>query len=236
MLNAEIGVGCGGSADGCGGSGDCLKAPDFCIKRHDTRPSFKISVSDCDGVLDLTDENLALEASMWFEAKLKSNISNSATTIQFADNVGFDQISIGDVIVTSHPRNSEKMLVTAIDENVKSVSVQRGYSSTPSIPPMSQNWPKGTALKIFRFIDEPSEIESVFGDVTNLDGTTMNELLETFLVFNWEDVHTGLPGCYKMEFKLMRISPSTAEVEWTKRFPLSSDGFFINVVDSATSN
>ena len=93
MLNAEIGVGCGGSADGCGGSGGCSETPDFCIKRHDTRPAFRVSVSDCDGVLDLTDENLALEASMWFDTKIKSAINQSATVISFADNIG----EMGDI-------------------------------------------------------------------------------------------------------------------------------------------
>lgn len=230
MLNAEIGVGCGSSGD-CGGSGGCPKTPDFCIKRHDTRPSFKVSVSDCDGVLDLTDENLALEASMWFQAKLKTAVNQSATAISFADNIGFDQVLVGDIIVTDKVRNPEKMIVLSIDEVAKTITVQRGQNG--SIPQPIQ---RGSTLKVFRFIDFPSEIESVFGDVTNLDGTTVNELLDTFLVFNWEDDHTSLPGCYQMEFKLVRISPSTAEVEWTKRFPLSSDGFFINVVDSATSN
>lgn len=231
MLNAEIGVGCGGSADGCGGSGACPETPDFCIKRHDTRPSFRVSVSDCDGVLDLTDENLVLEASMWFETKIKSAINQSATVISFADNIGFNQVLVGDLIVTNSVRYPEKMVVSSIDEVAKTVTVQRGQNGSTAQP-----LGRGASLNVFRFVDSPAEIESVFGDITNLDGTVNNELLDTFLVFNWEGNQTSLPGCYRMEFKLMRISPSTADVEWTKRFPLGSPGFLINVVDSATSN
>ncbi|NBT57185.1 hypothetical protein EBT16_00215 [bacterium] len=231
MLNAEIGVGCGGSGDGCGGSGGCPETPDFCIKRHDTRPSFRVAVSDCDGVLDLTDENLVLEASMWFETKIKAAVNQSATVISFADNIGFDQVLVGDLIVTNRVRNPEKMLVSSIDEVAKTITVQRGRNGTTS-----QSLARGASLNIFRFVDSPAEIESVFGEVTQVDGTVTNELLDTFLVFNWTDQQTSLPGCYRMEFKLLRISPTTAEVEWTKRFPLGLPGFVINVVDSATSN
>lgn len=231
MLNAEIGVGCGGSADGCGGSGGCSETPDFCIKRHDTRPAFRVSVSDCSGVLDLTDENLALEASMWFETKIKSAINQSATVISFADNIGFDQVLVGDLIVTDKVRNPENMVVSSIDELAKTVTVQRGQNGSAAQP-----MARGASINIFRFTDSPAEIESVFGDITNVDGNVTNELLDTFLVFNWEGNQTSLPGCYRMEFKLLRISPGTADVDWTKRFPLGSSGFVINVVDSATSN
>lgn len=231
MINADIGVGCGGSSGGCGDSGGCPDTPDFCIKRHDTRPSFRVSVSDCDGVVNLTDENLALEASMWFVAKLKTAVDQSATTLYFADNIGFDQVLVGDLIVMDRARSPEKMIVTSINETTKAVTVQRGSAGTTAQP-----WAKGGSLKIFRFVDSPAEIESVFGDVTQVDGTTTNELLDTFLVFNWSSNQTELPGCYRMEFKLVMVSPSTAGIEWTKRFPLNSEGFLINVVDSATSN
>lgn len=229
MLNADLGVGCS-SSGGCNSANGCSKTPDFCIKRNDTRPSFRISVSDCDGVVDLTDENLVLEASMWFETKLKNNIENSATVIQFADNIGFDQILIGDVIIVSRPRNPERMLVTAIDESAKSVTVQRGYSSSSA-----QVWPKGTSLKIFRFLDAPADIESVFDDVTQLDGSVQNELVETFMVFNWQNNHTSLSGCYFFEFKLIMISNSS-DVLWTKRTPMNDNGFLINIIDSSTPN
>ncbi len=231
MLNADLGVGCNSSGGCNNNTNGCSRISDFCIKRNDTKPSFKIAVSDCDGVVDLTDENLVLEASMWLESKLKANIDNSATTIQFADNIGFDQVSVGDIVIAASPRNSEKMLILSIDETAKSITVQRGYS----LPPSAQPWQKGTALKIFKFLDEPAEIESVFEDVTQIDGSVQNELVETFMVFNWQNNQTNLAGCYLLEFKLIMIS-GLGDVVWTKRTPMSENGFLINIIDSSTPN
>lgn len=225
MLNANIGVGCNNNTSGCSGSG-CPKIPDFCIKRNDTRPAFKISMTDCDGVVDLTDENLALEASMWFDAKLKTAIDSSDLIISFADNIGFDQVMIGDIILTGRARSPEKMVVTSIDEINKTIEIERAQYST-----VAQDWAKGTSLKVFRFFNQPGQIESVFDDVTDVEGTTTNQLVETFLVFNWDAVDTSLPGCYWFEFKLMMMSG--ADVEWTKRMPLV-DAWMINVIDSPT--
>lgn len=229
MLNADLGVGCN-SSGGCQGSGNCPRTPDFCIKKNDTRPIFQVSFSDCDGAVELDNENIVVEASMFFKAKLKSQISNSSTTLSFADNIGFDQILIGDLIVVDKPRNSEKMLVVSIDESSKSFTVQRGYSSSPSIPSMPQSWSKGTNLKIFRFIDETAQVESVFEDTTQVDGSILNELTDTILSFAFTSEHTSAPGCYWFEFKISRIMPENGEIDWIKTLPLS-DGFLVNVVD-----
>jgi hypothetical protein len=228
MYNAEVGVGCNPTQNRCQDSSGCPGTPDLCIKRHDGRPYFKVAVSDCDGVVDLTDENLVLEASMWFNAKLKANISPTDTDILFADSIGFNSVLVGDVISTNRPRNPEKMLVTSIDESSKSIIVERGYEGTTAQP-----WSKGDGLKIFRFRDQPAEIESVFSDLMQLDGTVTTELTDTFLVFKWSGNHTSLPGCYWLEFKLIMMS--SGGVDWTKRFPLSGEGFLISVVDSPTS-
>lgn len=230
MLNAEIGVGCG-SSGGCGDSGGCPQTPDFCMKRHDTRPSFRVSINDCGGAIDLTDQNLVLEASMWFDAKLKSSVEDDATVISFADNLGFEKVLVGDYIFVDRARSVEKMIVSSIDEVAKTVAVQRAQGGTTA-QPIS----KGTPLRIFRFVDSPAEIESVFEDVMRVDGDSVEELSDTVLVFNWSGNQTSLSGCYKMEFKLMMLSPSTAEIEWVKRFPANSEGFFINIIDSATTN
>jgi len=226
MYNADLGVGCNSSSDGCQ-SGGCSKTPDLCMKRHDTRPSLKISMEDCDGVVDLTDENLVLEASMWFDAKIKSAIDESSEVISFADGVGFDQVLVGDVIVMDRVRSPERMLVAGIDESSKLISVERAYDGTSA-----SSWPKGNALRAFRFMDASAAIESVYEDVTQVDGTTANELTETFLVFDWYANHTSMPGCYWLEFKLIMMSGQ--EVEWVKRLPLSSDGFLVSILDSPT--
>ena len=63
---------------------DCHGVPvdcaDFTIKRHDTRPVFKVDITDCDQPINLT--NLVVEVSMWVNAKLKLNITNLTSTIQ----------------------------------------------------------------------------------------------------------------------------------------------------------
>ncbi len=227
MKNFEVGVGCSSNSK-CSRS-NCNNANvDFCIKRGDSKPSFKVSVEDCDGVLDLTDENLVLEANMWFDAKLKSDIDSSVSSIMFADNIGFDQIKLGDVILTNRNRDPEKMLVVGIDESSKVINVQRAYDST-----ISSSWPKGSSLKIFRFIERPAEIESVFEEITNVDGTTSEELSDTFMVFNWDSEHTSISGCYWLEFKLIMMQGSS--ILWTKKTPLSKEGFFIRIINSPLS-
>ena len=224
MYNSEIGVGCSNASEcnsGCSSS-------DLCIKKGDTLPSLRVSMTDCDGVVDLTDSNLALEASMWFKAKTKAALSNSQDTIQLADNVGFDTIMIGDVIVTNRSRNREIMLVTGINESSKSISVTRGYEDS-----QEQSWSKGTELKIFRFRNQTATIESVFEESQSLNGEISNDLVDTFLVFKWDSNHTAMPGCYLLEFKLFKVDPDTAEVEWIKSIPLSKEGYLINVLDSS---
>lgn len=230
MLNAEIGVGCSGGHSNCQLNSLCPKTPDFCIKRNDTKPPFRISISDCDGVVDLTDENLVLEASMWLNSKLKNNISDTDANLYFADNLGFDQIAVGDVIVFDKPRNYEKLLIQSIDELNKSITVQRGHDGTAP-----KSWSKGTILKIFKFAGLSAQIESTYADVSKVDGTVTNELVDTSFVFNWTAEQTSLSGCYWFEFKLMNINPSSGDIDWVKSFPLSAEGFLISVLDSSVT-
>lgn len=225
MQNFELGVGCSQSGSPCRGS-DCASPPDFCIKRGDSKPPFRVAVEDCDGVVDLTDENLILEANMWFDAKLKSSIDALSTSIMFADNVGFDQVQVGDMILTGRIRNPEKMLVVSIDESSKTVQVERARDLT-----VADSWPKGTILKIFRFTDHPAEIQSVFEEVENLEGSVSEELSDTFMVFNWAPEHTAMPGCYWLEFKLIMMDGSS--ILWTKKTPLSKEGFVVRIANSS---
>jgi len=228
MLNFESGVGCGSASTPCGGQGDCPAPPDLCIKRHDTRPALKVSMSDCDGPVDLSSD-VAVEASMWFDAKLKSELSDSATVVRFADDIGFESVSVGDVISLAS-RSPELMLVSSIDEASKSVTVSRGHDGTAS-----RSWPKGSQASVFRFRDEPAQVESVFEDVESVEGSVSEELVDTLLVFDWSEGHTSVPGCYWVEFKIMGLDEG-GSVEWTKRVPLSPNGFMVRVVDSPTSS
>jgi len=230
MLKTELGVGCGSVSAGCDQAGDCPAPPDLCIKRHDTRPHFRVSLSDCDGPVELQEDGVTLEASMWFDAKLKADIDDSSVQLQFADNVGFDSVMVGDVISTSSVRSSESMLVTGVDEPSMSVQVSRGHEGTSP-----RSWKKGTALFVFRFRDEPAQIESVYEESEAVDGSVTESLVDTVLQFQWSGSQTSVPGCYWIEFKILKISPETGSVEWVKRVPLGSPGFMVRVVDSPTS-
>lgn len=248
-------MGCTANTTGCVDQFNCAdgSCPDFLIKRNDTKPEFKVKVEDCDGPIDLTD--LVLEASMWANGKLKTAMTPSVDYLSLADNIGFNQVMVGDVIVFSRPRQTEHMLVTAFDEDNYFIQVQRGYHGTTA-----QSWKKGQALKIIKFMNVPSTTLMNLEDVINTDGTTTSDVLtESFLVYNWQPTDTCLPGCYFLEFKLMKMAAPVAiaplsttpsfsnpslvdyhcglptNVEWIRRFPADSEGYKIKIYDSPTS-
>lgn len=245
------------SKDGCPSD----RCPDFTIKRHDTKPPFKVLVEDCNGALDLTDESLIVEVNIWAKAKLKKDIAEDDTYFQLADNIGFEQILVGDIIIMDRVRLPEHMLVIGFDENNKLVQVQRAYNGTSA-----SSWKKGTVLRSFRTMGASASIENVTGDITNEDGTTTTDvLLETYLVYEWEPQDVCTPGCYWLEFKLLKmeeedsvemlshdtisnISFTSSDlsysdfgcflgtgVEWVRRFPSESEGFLIKIEPSFTS-
>lgn len=234
------------------------QCPDFVIKRHDTKPDFQVNIGDCDGAFDLTDTSLVLEANMWANAKLKRAITADDTYFGFADNIGFNQVMVGDILVFDRVRLPEYMLVNAFDESNNLVQVIRGYNgSTPS------NWKKGAPIKIFRILNGQASINSVLGDLIQEDGTTLSDqLLQTLLVYEWSANDTCLPGCYWLEFKLLKMAeevgmlsisttpsftPSTFSssdfgcslatgIEWIRRFPLGSEGFLIKIENTSTGD
>lgn len=175
------------------------QCPDFVIRRHDTKPPLKIAVDDCDGPLVL--QGLVAEVNMWAKARLKAAITEDSEYFQLADNIGFEQVMQGDIIVMDRVRLPEHMLVTGFDEANKLVRVERGYrNTTPSA------WKKGNSMRIFRIMDAPAEIESAYQDVENVDGTTDRDVLtESFLVYEWSSEDVCLPGCYWLEFKLIKM-------------------------------
>jgi hypothetical protein len=232
------------SPPGCGTSnlcGECPPCPDFQIKRHDTKPPFKASVEDEKGdPFDLTD--LVLEASMWTNAKLKKDILAADTELQLVDNIGFDQIMAGDIMVADRVRSPEYMLITGFDETNKIIFVDRGFDGTTP-----DNWKKGTKLKIFRFMNSPATTEMVYEDVLQVDGTTLeDQLIESFLVYEWNPQDTCVPGCFWLEFKLLKLTtdptPSVTPVvcsigdgvEWVRRFPTCGE-YLIKICDSPTA-
>lgn len=195
--------------------------PDFIIKRHDTKPPFRVAIEDCSGSPseDLTGENIIAEVSMWSQARLKSDITSLDTYFALASNVGFDQMLVGDVIILDRVRRPEQMLVVGFDETNKLVEVERGYNETEA-----SAWDKGTAMKIFRVKDSPAIIERTYDDVINVDGTTSNDqLVGTYLSYDWQPNDTCVPGCYMLEFKLLQLvtPPSSISVITTDE---DSDG------------
>jgi hypothetical protein len=185
------------SKDGCPAG----VTPDFTLRRHDTMPDFKIRVEECDGE-PMNVQGLLVEVSMWAKAKLKKAITTDDTYFALADCIGFDQVMMGDIIVMDRVRLPEFMLVTGFDEENKFIQVERGYrSTTPS------NWKKGACMRIFRIMNAPGQTELVFEDVVDSAGvTTQDVLTEAYLVYNWSAEDTCTPGCFWMEFKLIKMS------------------------------
>lgn len=251
---------CYQSIQGCPAEDGCIPGicPDFLIKRNDVKPPFKVKMEDCDGPMDLT--GLILEASMWAKAKLKKAITVDDTYFSFADNIGFNQVMVGDIIIMDRARLPEHMLVTAFDETNKLIQVQRGYHGT-SIQP----WKKGSHLRIMKFVGATAQTEMLYQDILEIDGTTTPDVLvDSFFIYEWGVNDTCLPGCYWLEFKLLKMSEEVAPmmslaedivpsftdpsltptdfgcglgvgVEWIRRFPVDSEGFLIKIADSPTS-
>lgn len=218
---------------------------DFTIKRHDTRPPFMVDITDCDNPIDLS--NLVVEASMWLNTKLKTAVTPTATSIQFADNIGFEQINMNTIIQVGDGRAFERMLVESIDEEQKIVNVFRGQMDTTAY-----SWKKGTAIKLLRFLNNPAIGELEYKDIEQLDGTVLeHQLVRSTLIYEWASDDTCLQGKYFLEFKIMEMCtdncPPVASNEpnyhcslgsnvlWARRFPVDKEGFIIEVFDSPTA-
>jgi hypothetical protein len=205
MACKSSGIGCSPQPQGCADEYGCISGvcPDFTIRRGDTKPVFKVKMEDCDGPMDLT--GLVLEATMWAKGKLKKPLSAEDNYFSLADNIGFNQIMVGDIIIIDRPRLPEKMLVTGFDEDNRLVLVERAYHGTTA-----QNFKRGTPLRIMKFINAPSQTEMIYQDIIELDGTTTeNSLVDSFFVYEWGLNDTCLPGCYYIEFKLIKMLESS---------------------------
>jgi hypothetical protein len=248
-----------GCVDAFGCPDPAEQCPDFLIKRHDTKPAVRYDVEDCDGPIDLTD--LVCEVSMWAEGKLKTAITVDDTYFALADNIGFEQAMVGDIIVMSRVRAPEQMLVTGFDEANKLIQVQRGYNGS-----VISAYSRGSVLRIFRVLNSIASTEMTREDLTNVDGTTDEAVLtKSTLVYDWQAQDTCLPGCYWLEFKLLKMesdddeedsslfgTPSVStsfvsytasqtgcelgdSVEWVQRYPTNQKGLLVQILDSPTA-
>ncbi len=224
-----------GSQSGCVSTDGCPAGicPDFLIRRHDTRPPFRVEVEDCNGPMDL--QGLVVEVNMWALAKLKLAIADDDDFIELADNVGFNQIMVGDVIVMDRVRLPERMVVTAFDETNKLVKVDRGQDGTTA-----SAWKKGTTMRIFRIMNAVASVDMSFEDIENIDGTTEQDVLSsTSLVYTWAPEDTCLPGCYWLEFKIIKMIDSVWYLpggHWTGETHTDSDGFFFTGTSNTDSS
>lgn len=267
VQGAQVGIPCRSVTEGscCPDKFGCPSGvtPDFTIKRHDTMPSFKVALEDCEGPFELDEDDLVVEVNMWANAKLKSAITNSDTYFALSGNIGFEQAMVGDIIIMDRVRMPEHMLVLGFDEQNCLIQVQRGYNGT-----QASAWKRGAKLRIFRLLDAPAEIELVRGDITEEDGRVLeDQLTEAFLVYDWTANSTCTPGCYWLEFKLLKLAdtipvsmmgassgasitpsftPSTLTpedfgctlgegVEWARRFPVCGEGFLIRIENTPTT-
>lgn len=218
-------------AGGCSPQNQCPDAlgcppgvcPDFIIRRHDTKPPLKIAVEDCNGPMDL--RGLVVEVSMWALGKLKAALDKTTEYFRLADDVGFEQIMIGDIIVMDRVRLPERMLVTGFDEENKLVRVQRGYhGTTPS------NWKKGAKLRIFRILNAPAYAEVSLEDTRDVDGTlNKDQITGAYLMYDWQPEDTCLPGCYYLSFKVLKMIDMVWYLpggHWTGEVHTGTDDFF----------
>jgi hypothetical protein len=200
-LNYNLKTGSCNPSSGCPDQYGCIPGmcPDFVIRRHDTRPFFRVGVEDCDGPMDF--RGLIVEANMWANAKLKADLDNLSDYFQLADNIGFNQIMVGDIIIVDQVRRPEKMLVTGFDEHNKFVQVQRGYHGTEI-----GYFRKGTKIRIFRTMNAPALAEMVLEDVQTVEGTVEKDVIQSSsLIYEWLPSDTCLPGCYWLEFKVIKM-------------------------------
>ena len=156
-------------------------------------------LEDCEGALDI--RGLVVEANMWALARLKRHISDTDDYLSLADDIGFDQIMINDIIIMDRVRLPEYMLVTGFDEDDKLVRVQRGYKGTTPC-----KWKRGTKMRIFRVLNSQGETEIIYEDIREIDGTVKKDTItSSSLIYKWQPEDTCLPGCYWFEFKLLKM-------------------------------
>lgn len=181
--------------------------PDFVIKQHDTLPILKYEVTDEEGnPIDLTGK--VVEASMWWNGKLRKDITASTTEFRFSHDVGFYQALQDDIIIVDTPRSPEHMLVTSFDEANKTITVERGINGTI---PMS--YKKNTSMKGFRFMGSPGATEMILENQTQIDGTVYcDQLVGSFLTYTFDSTGTCSKGCFCFEFKLLTMDPNSITI------------------------
>ena len=85
-------------------------------------------------------------------------------------------------------------------------------------------------MRIFRVLNAQAESELVFQDITGVDGVTERDILtEAYLIYEWQPEDTCLPGCYWLEFKVLKMIDLVWYLpggNWTGETHKYIDGFF----------
>ena len=106
------------------------------------------------------------------------------------------------------------------------MTVNRGQLGTDPL-----NWRKGSVVKIIKFINSPATKELVNSTSLNMQGDEETTLSESYLVYNWLDSDTALPGDYLFEFKVTKINHDTSATEWTRKYPSDQEGITVKILD-----
>jgi len=195
ICNAKIGVGnYYSTVTGCESTAE---SADIVLKKHDLKPEVRLSVVDCDGAVELSD-NLTVRFKMWVSCRLKTTISATDSTFALADNVGFDQIAVGDSIFLDHPRQPEQMTITGFDEAAKTIHVLRAQAGTSA-----NAFAKGSSLKIMRISTGVGFVDVKREKQLSEEGIQQDILVSTELVYNWNYCDTDFSGRYEAEFILI---------------------------------
>jgi hypothetical protein len=135
---------------------------------------------------------------------------------------------VGDIIVIDRVRNPEQMIITGFDETNKLVQVQRGYNGS-----QAGAFPKGTKIRIFRILNAVAETNTVTEDITdvNTGNTTFGVVTDAQIIYNFRAVDTCMPGCYWLEFKLLKMFATSSLMFWPEITPLQ---IAVSVVNSVS--
>jgi hypothetical protein len=163
---------------------------------------------------------------MWSNAKLKKDINTLQQEILFANNTGFETVAVGSNLLLKASNSYETLVVTSVDSYYNTLTVNRAQLGTNAL-----NWKKGTVVKIIKFINSPATKELVNSTSLNMQGEEETTLAESYLVYNWLESDTSLPGDYLFEFKVTKTNPDTQVVEWSRKYPAEKEGIFVKTLD-----
>ena len=180
----------------------CVNVYDHIIKRGDTVPAFivPLSASDKEDLEELA-LPLGVRVYLWFQSRLSAAISSIDSSISLLDNVGFDCVVVGDLVLFLDGSGgvNELARVTAIDVDNHTLTLSRGIDGGV------RDHEAQIPLNIFR-------IYRGVGEINLREGT---------LTYYWTTSGTQTAGEYYFEFEVCGDGSGQAS------FPRDKDGYKI---------